>query len=244
MSAIGADSSAGGDQSNAGSPRLRKSSYSTSPSRSPGSGVKRVVVVDDQQLPLQALERGSDDGREGAVGDDRLRLAVLEDVGHGVGVETRVDRVEHRAEHRHAEMRLDHRRHVRQHRRDGVALPNGALRERGGEPPGALVEIRVREPPRRRARPRSGRDGSPPTAAGTTTGVSVAKLAGPGLRPAQMLAPALGAGRRRARAGDFARARRFTAGAILRRDAAARRVLAAISLLLPIGSLTPPGGGH
>jgi hypothetical protein len=61
------------------------------------------------------------------------------------------------------------------------------------------------------------------------TGVSGAKLAGPGFRLAQMLAAAFGAGRRRPRAGDFARARRFTAGARLARVAALRRDLVAIA---------------
>ena len=67
----------------------------------------------------------------------------------GFGVEADVERVQHRAGHRHAEMRLEHRRHVGQHHRDRVADADAARGERAGEPAAARVGLA----PGRRAPP-------------------------------------------------------------------------------------------
>jgi hypothetical protein len=60
-------------------------------------------------------------GGELAVGDQHAGLAVLQHEGDGLGVEPGVQRVEHGAAHRHAEVRLEHGRRVGQHRGHGVA---------------------------------------------------------------------------------------------------------------------------
>ena len=68
--------------------------------------------------------------RKFAVGDQDLCLAMLEDEGDGFRVEPDVERVENRARHRHAEVRLEEFRYVRRHHGHGVAQPYAAPLER------------------------------------------------------------------------------------------------------------------
>ena len=87
-----------------------------------------IVDIDDQRLRrLEQRQRRLDDGRKLAVGDQHLGLAVVQHEGDGLGIEAGVQRIEHGAGHRHAEMALEHRRRVGQHHRDGVALADAAL---------------------------------------------------------------------------------------------------------------------
>ena len=101
----------------------------------------RVVDVDHQRRLVEQSERGSDDRREFGVGDENLRLAVTQHEGDGLGVEPGVERVEHAAAHRHAEMRLDHLRRVRRHQRDRVAGAHSRLLQRRGEAARARVGL-------------------------------------------------------------------------------------------------------
>src|SRR5258706_16094 len=66
--------------------------------------VERVVPVDDQRFSAEPLERGPDRPGVLAISQEHLRLAVLQDVGDRARVEACVDRVEHRAAHRDAEV--------------------------------------------------------------------------------------------------------------------------------------------
>ena len=103
-----------------------------------------VVVLDfDHERPPVAdhRERLLDHAGELAVGQQHLGLAVLQHEGDGLGVEPRVERVEHRAGHRHAEVRLEHRRHVGQHHRDGVAGADAALRQPAGQTTAARIGV-------------------------------------------------------------------------------------------------------
>ena len=68
---------------------------------------------------------------------------MLKDIGDGCRLEPRIDGVEHGAEHRHAVMRLDHRGHIGQHRRNRVARPDAGACERGRQLPRSVVELPV-----------------------------------------------------------------------------------------------------
>ncbi len=104
---------------------------------------RRVVDIDDIGLRLAEGQRFLHDRREFGVGDHRLRLAMIEDEGDGGGVETGVDRVQHRAGHRHAEMRVVDRRDIGREAGDGVVLGDAARGEPAGELAGAVVGFRV-----------------------------------------------------------------------------------------------------
>ncbi len=104
-----------------------------------------VVDVDHQRLrAAHQAERLADDLGELAVGEQDLGLAVVEHEGDRLGVEAGVERVEHRARHRNAEMRLDHRRDVGQHHRHRVVLADPALAQRRSQPPAPLRRLRPR----------------------------------------------------------------------------------------------------
>ncbi len=77
------------------------------------------------------------------IGDQHLGLTMLQDIGDGRGIQARVDGVQHGAEHRHAVMRLDHRRHVGKHGRNGVARHGCRRRQRRGQLPRAIVELPI-----------------------------------------------------------------------------------------------------
>ena len=124
------------------------SSYSIVPSRSPRPGMERIVDVDHQGRLLHAGQSRADLCGIFAVGDQHLGFAVFEDVGDRRRIEPGVDGVEHGAAHRHAVMRLQHRRHVRQHRRDRLSRAHAAARERRAEPPCPLQKLLVGEPQR------------------------------------------------------------------------------------------------
>ncbi|MNZ77600.1 hypothetical protein D3C78_961480 [compost metagenome] len=101
--------------------------------------VLRVVDLDQQDRPAEHADGGVDHLVEFAVGDQRLGLAVLQHEGDGLGVQAHVEGVEHRADHRHAEVRLEHGRDVRQHHRHRIALADAAAGQRRGQAPAALV---------------------------------------------------------------------------------------------------------
>ena len=113
----------------------------------PRAGVLGVVDVDHDRFRRRLLECGGDGAGELAIGDERLRLAVVQHERDRVGVEPGVERVEHRSGHRHAEVTFVHLRGVGEHRRDRVAGADPALGERGGEPDAAGVGFLPGVPP-------------------------------------------------------------------------------------------------
>ena len=73
---------------------------------------KVIDFVDDQRLDLCQRQRLFDDGGKFAVDDQHLGLGMVELKGDDGGIEAGVERMQHRPGHRHAEMRLQHRRRV------------------------------------------------------------------------------------------------------------------------------------
>jgi hypothetical protein len=71
--------------------------------------------------PLHLRDGGFGQRQEGRVAEQHLGLPVAEDIGHGIDIEPRVDRVQHRAAGGHAEMRLGLGGHVGQQGRHHVA---------------------------------------------------------------------------------------------------------------------------
>ena len=104
------------------------------------SVIFRVVDIDRQDLPPEFSQRLSDGVGEFPVDEYRLRLAMLEHEGDGRGIEADVQRVQHGARHRHAEMALQHFRRVGGHNGHGIALADA--------PPGNGVRQPVAAPAR------------------------------------------------------------------------------------------------
>ncbi len=92
-----------------------------------GAGIFRIVVVDDQRLCRAARQRVFRHFGEFTVGDQDLGFAVIEREADDGGIEPGIDRIEHGPGHRDTVMRLQHRRDVGQHHRDGVAAFDAAL---------------------------------------------------------------------------------------------------------------------
>ena len=85
-------------------------------------GIVGVVVVDHQRPDFRQRQRLPDHAGELAVDDQHLRFGMVELEGDDRRVEPRVQGMQHRLDHRHAEMRLEHRRRVGEHDGDGVAF--------------------------------------------------------------------------------------------------------------------------
>lgn len=107
------------------------------------AGEFRIVVIDDERRHLGLLERAAGELREFTIDDEDFGLAVVEAEAEGLGIEAGVERVEHRARHRHAVMALDHRGRVGEQHRHGVAPADAAGLERRREAPAARVEIGI-----------------------------------------------------------------------------------------------------
>jgi hypothetical protein len=72
---------------------------------------------------------------------------MLEDVADLLGVEPRVDRDQHRAGERDAEVGLEEGGHVRREERDAIAVADSRLAERGREPARAKADLAVGDGP-------------------------------------------------------------------------------------------------
>ena len=92
-------------------------------------------------LRVELRQRRLDHRGELAVGDQHFGLAVLEDEGDRVGIEADIERVQHRARHRHAEMRLEQLGRVGCHHGDGVVLADAAPLERAREAAAAAIGL-------------------------------------------------------------------------------------------------------
>ena len=104
--------------------------------------VLRVRDVDHQRLRAgHQRQRALDRGRELAVGEQHLGFAVVELEGDRFRVEPGVERVQHGARHRHAEVAFVHRRRVRQHRGHRVAGLHAAALQRARQLAAAAVGL-------------------------------------------------------------------------------------------------------
>ena len=79
-----------------------------------------------------------------AIDDQGPRARVVELERDGPGIESRVDRVQHRPAHRHAVVRLEHRRDVGQQCGNRVTAAHALAGEGRSEPARAPVEVAVR----------------------------------------------------------------------------------------------------
>ncbi|GBD41461.1 hypothetical protein HRbin39_00843 [bacterium HR39] len=104
-----------------------------------------VHVVHHQDPAAEASQRLADHRRVFGVGDQHLRLAVVQDEGDGARIEPHVQRVEHGAGHGHAEVGLELGRHVGQHGGHRVPRPHPAPLQGRGEPAAALAQLGVGE---------------------------------------------------------------------------------------------------
>ncbi|MNY31886.1 hypothetical protein D3C86_1660690 [compost metagenome] len=100
-----------------------------------------IIDVDDQRRVIQHADRRVNHAMKLAVGDQHLGLAMLQHEGNGFGVQAHVERVEHRADHRHAEVHFQHLGNVRQHHGHRVVLADAAPGERRGQAPTAGVGL-------------------------------------------------------------------------------------------------------
>ncbi len=110
-----------------------------------GTVVDRVIDIDDQQLAIDLRQCGLDRRRKLAIGDQDLRLAVVELKRDRGRIKSSVQRIQHRSGHRNAKVRLDHWRRVGQHHRNRIAAPDAALRERGRKLAAAAIQLRPRQ---------------------------------------------------------------------------------------------------
>ena len=84
-----------------------------------------------------------DDRGEFAIHDQGLGVGVIEGEGDDGGIETRVEGVEHAAGHRHAVMRLEHRRRVGKQDRHRIAAADAAIGEGRGKPARPGIELGI-----------------------------------------------------------------------------------------------------
>ncbi|MNI62003.1 hypothetical protein D3C73_1173010 [compost metagenome] len=77
-----------------------------------------------------------------AVGNQHLGLAVLQHEGDGFGIQAHVERVEHGADHRHAEVHFKHFRNIGQHHCHGVVLADTAPGQSRGQAPTTGIGLR------------------------------------------------------------------------------------------------------
>ncbi len=101
----------------------------------------RVVDIDHPwPLPAQR-QRLRHHRRELAVGKQHLGTAMVEHEGQGGRIQPGVERVQYRPEHGRGKVQLDHRWHVGQHHRHGIALADAHARQRTGQAAAALGDF-------------------------------------------------------------------------------------------------------
>ena len=104
----------------------------------------RIVDVDHQQLAGRpAAPPRASTGANSVSVSSALASPCCRMNARAAGVEAGVQRVEDGAAHRHAVMRLQHRRNVGQHRRHRVAGPDAAPLQGRGQPQRALEQLAV-----------------------------------------------------------------------------------------------------
>ncbi len=106
------------------------------------AGPQRVDDVDHLRLGRQQRKRPTHGRGELGVGDEHLGLAMVQHERNRLCIESRVERVEHPARHRDAEMRFEHLRRIGGHHRHRIADADADMGESGCEPPASDVGFR------------------------------------------------------------------------------------------------------
>ena len=105
-----------------------------------------VIDVDHiRPLALHQSERIRNHAGKFRIDQDDLGAAMVELERDRGRIEPDIERVQHRARHRHGEMRFVHRWDIRQHRRNRIARTDVAASEVGGKAPAARVGLRPGE---------------------------------------------------------------------------------------------------
>ena len=105
---------------------------------------RRTGFVAPTTMTIGTLTLGftcSQSGQQAFVHEDRAILGVVDDVGELVGVEAEVERVEHAAHQRDAEVGLEVRAVVPAERGDAVAGRDAEIEQDPGEAAGAVGEV-------------------------------------------------------------------------------------------------------
>ena len=97
------------------------------------SCVLAVTHINDQQRPFYPVNGRAHHRRKFTIGDQHPGLAVIEDKGHGFGIQPGIDGIQYRAGHRHAEMCLVHFRGIGQHHGDRIVAAYTGLYQRRGQ---------------------------------------------------------------------------------------------------------------
>ena len=109
------------------------------------AAVFRVIDIDQHRQAFAGRLHQPDGGPhhlgELAIDNQHLAVGMLEHEGHRGCVEPGIDAVKHRARHRHAVMRFDHRRGVGQHDRHRVAFANLHGRQARGQPHRTFAQL-------------------------------------------------------------------------------------------------------
>ena len=104
---------------------------------------RRIVDIDDENIAVHLAQRLGHHGRILPVDDKRLGFAMVKNEGDHGRIQAIIYRVEHRAQHRHAEMTFQHFGNIGRHHRHGVAGANAPQRESRSETPAARIEFGV-----------------------------------------------------------------------------------------------------
>ena len=111
-------------------------------------GTERVDDVDDEWLDLHLRQGRANRGSELGIRDQDFRPAMDKHESNGVGVEARIERIEHATDHRDAEVHLDHLGRVREHGGDGIAGAHARSMQRRGKLEATLVGLAPGDPSR------------------------------------------------------------------------------------------------
>ena len=102
-----------------------------------------VIIVHDQRFDAGLVQSRLHHRGKFPIANQHLGIGVVELKSNDGSVEPRVHGMQHRADHRHRVVGLEHRRCVGEHYRDGVTCSNAALRKGAGQSPRASVELGI-----------------------------------------------------------------------------------------------------
>ena len=99
--------------------------------------------IDDDDLSIDLLQRLPYQGGILGIDEQNFGASMHQRESDIRGIETGIQRIEHRAEHRHSKMRFDHFRNVRCNDRNRIEALDPQPRQCGCEPDAAIKQLRV-----------------------------------------------------------------------------------------------------